>query len=174
MIDGMGIEQETTTNAAGGSQSDIPYRFDLIDAKAMFEMAKVLKEGADKYGEQNWRVIPVEDHLNHALAHIFAYLAGDTQDDHLSHILCRATFALGVKLQVEIPHKISALTEEEAFYLNNPHLKERIQEKRKYLENLVKRDRNIESPLVKMGLCSEACSEGHTYFEGCANKSDYL
>lgn len=88
-----------TTNEKGGSQSDIPVRFDLIDAKALFEMAKVLDHGAKKYGENNWRQIPIHDHLNHLLMHTYAYLAGDTTDEHLSHILCRATFALGVSLQ---------------------------------------------------------------------------
>lgn len=88
-----------TTNEKGGSQSDIPVRFDLIDAKAMFEMAKVLDHGARKYGENNWRKIPISDHLNHLLMHTYAYLSGDTTDDHLSHILCRATFALGVSLE---------------------------------------------------------------------------
>lgn len=88
----------TTTNAKGGSQSDINVRFDLIDAKAMFEMAKVLDHGAKKYGANNWRKIDVDDHLNHLLMHTYAYLAGDRTDDHLSHILCRATFALGVAL----------------------------------------------------------------------------
>jgi hypothetical protein len=87
------------TNDKGGSQSDIPVRFDLIDANAMFEMAKVLDHGAKKYGANNWLKIDVNDHLNHLLMHTFAYLAGDTTDDHLSHILCRATFALGVSLQ---------------------------------------------------------------------------
>lgn len=89
----------TVTNEKGGSQSDIPVRFDLIDAKALFEMAKVLDHGAKKYGANNWRHIDVESHLNHLLMHTFAYLAGDDTDDHLSHILCRATFALGVKLE---------------------------------------------------------------------------
>jgi len=88
-----------TTNEHGGSQSDVPVRFDLIDAKAMFEMAKVLDHGAKKYGANNWRLIPVEDHINHLLMHAYAYLAGDRTDDHLSHALCRATFALGVSLQ---------------------------------------------------------------------------
>lgn len=87
------------TNAQGGSQSDIPVRFDLIDAKAMFEMAKVLDHGARKYGADNWRLITVREHLNHLLMHTFAYLSGDETDDHLSHILCRATFAQGVSLQ---------------------------------------------------------------------------
>jgi hypothetical protein len=91
----------TTTNEKGGSQSDIPVRFDLIDARAMFEMAKVLDSGAKKYGTDNWRGIDINDHLNHLLMHTYAYLAGDSTDDHLSHILCRATFALGVSLQPE-------------------------------------------------------------------------
>lgn len=90
-----------TTNEKGGSQSQIDARFDLIDAKAMFEMAKVLDHGAKKYGANNWRNIDLDDHLNHLLMHTFAYLAGDRTDDHLSHILCRATFALGVSLQNE-------------------------------------------------------------------------
>lgn len=92
-------DTETEENEHGGRQSKIPVRFDLIDAKALFEMAKVLHEGAEKYGVDNWRLIPVEDHLNHLLMHTFAFLSGDETDDHLSHILCRATFALGVKLQ---------------------------------------------------------------------------
>jgi hypothetical protein len=93
----------TVTNESGGSQSDIPVRFDLIDARALFEMAKVLHDGAAKYGEDNWRLIPINDHLNHLMMHVNAYLAGDRSDDHLSHALCRATFALGVRLQPEDP-----------------------------------------------------------------------
>lgn len=88
----------TVTNERGGSQSHIPVRFDLIDPKALFAMAAVLHEGAEKYGEDNWRLIDIRDHLNHAMMHINAYLAGDTSDDHLSHLLCRATFACGVAL----------------------------------------------------------------------------
>jgi hypothetical protein len=89
----------TVTNDQGGSQSHIPVRFDLIDAKALFEQAKVLHEGAVKYGEDNWRLISVEDHLNHLIMHAYAYLAGDRTDEHLSHAMCRAMFAQGVALQ---------------------------------------------------------------------------
>jgi hypothetical protein len=88
-----------TQNVAGGKQSYIPTRFDLIDARALFQQAKVLHEGAVKYGADNWRLISVEDHLNHLIMHAYAYLAGDRSDEHLSHIMCRATFAQGVVLQ---------------------------------------------------------------------------
>lgn len=90
---------ETTVNEKGGKQSAAPVRFDLIDGRALFEMAKVLHHGAEKYGANNWRLIDVDDHLNHLLMHTYAYLSGDRTDDHLSHILCRATFALGVALE---------------------------------------------------------------------------
>jgi hypothetical protein len=92
----------TTTNEKGGSQSLIPVRFDLIDAKAIFEMAHVLHTGAEKYGEDNWRMIDIPDHLNHLIMHAYAYLAGDQNDDHLSHIMCRAMFAQGVALQKQL------------------------------------------------------------------------
>jgi hypothetical protein len=86
------------TNEAGGSQSHIPVRFDLIDGPALFQMAKVLHEGAVKYGDNNWRKIPVEDHLNHLIMHAYAYLSGDRTDEHLSHIMCRSMFAQAVEL----------------------------------------------------------------------------
>lgn len=84
------------TNEHGGSQSALPARFDLFDGAAMLGMARVLHEGAEKYGAHNWRNIPIDDHLNHLLMHTFAYLSGDNSDDHLTHIMCRAMFATGV------------------------------------------------------------------------------
>lgn len=79
--------------------SDLQHRFDLVDAPALFEMTGVLYTGAKKYGEDNWRQISVEDHLNHLIAHAYAYLSGDRTDDHLSNIMCRATFAQGKALR---------------------------------------------------------------------------
>lgn len=91
----------TTTNEKGGVQSHVPVRFDLIDGKALFAAAAVLYEGAEKYAPGNWRLISVRDHLNHLLMHTYAYLSGDRTDDHLSHAVCRAIFALAVELDPE-------------------------------------------------------------------------
>lgn len=96
LIEGVGPGAPTVVNEHGGKQSQVLYRFDLVDPIAIFEMTKVLKKGAEKYGEENWRQIPVRDHLNHLLIHVYAYLAGDTQDDHLSHALCRAMMAVAL------------------------------------------------------------------------------
>jgi hypothetical protein len=66
----------------------------LLPARAVLEIAATLAPAAIKYGEDNWRRIPRKDHVNHALAHIFAHLAGDDTDDHLNHAACRILFAM--------------------------------------------------------------------------------
>lgn len=60
-----------------------------LHIKRLLTIAKVLKEGAEKYSTNNWRLIPSEAHLNHAIVHYLAYLSGDKQDDHLSHFYTR-------------------------------------------------------------------------------------
>jgi putative NIF3 family GTP cyclohydrolase 1 type 2 len=93
VVQGVGKDSPTITNSKGGKQSDTPYRADLIPQRALLEIAKKLKEGAAKYDEENWRNIQINEHLNHALVHIMAYLAGDGQDDHLVNAGCRILFA---------------------------------------------------------------------------------
>lgn len=64
---------------------------------SLITIGKVLKEGARKYAPNNWRLIPQEDHLNHALIHYVAYLLGDTQDNHLEHCMCRLMMAYAIE-----------------------------------------------------------------------------
>jgi hypothetical protein len=98
-VAGVGTDAPTVVNELGGKQSQVLYRFDLVDPQAMFKMTEVLKQGFDKYGgDENWRKISVREHLNHMLIHAYAYLAGDTSDEHLSHIMCRAMFAQAVDI----------------------------------------------------------------------------
>lgn len=65
----------------------------------LVEIAKVLEYGATKgnngkgYPVNNWRLIPQEHHINHALVHLYAHLVGDTQDDHVGHCMCRLMMA---------------------------------------------------------------------------------
>lgn len=67
-------------------------------AKRLLKIAKVLKEGAEKYEANNWRLIPQEDHLNHAIIHWLAYSMGDITDNHLDHFLTRIMMAYATKL----------------------------------------------------------------------------
>jgi hypothetical protein len=87
-----------TTDSTGASQSATSLRFDLIPAIELAEIAKVLAEGEVKYpsrdGVPNWHGISTNDHLNHALQHIYAYLGGDRSDSHLAHAATRLIFAM--------------------------------------------------------------------------------
>lgn len=99
MLDiGLSPDAPRETNDQGGTQSMVGTRFDLMHPGAMIRLAQLLKVGAEKYGEDNPSKIPTNDHLNHALLHIYAFLAGNTDDDHLTHALCRVLFALGGEL----------------------------------------------------------------------------
>lgn len=80
-------------NKYGGRQSHIAARYDLIPADVLQKVAGVLAEGAKKYGEDNWKKITVEEHINHAIAHLFLYLQGDTSEAHLLNATCRVMFA---------------------------------------------------------------------------------
>lgn len=66
----------------------------------MFAAATVAKYGAEKYGEdfyhRNYTKIPPEEHINHAIQHLYAFLAGDESDDHLGHAIVRSMFAFEV------------------------------------------------------------------------------
>ena len=95
-ISGMGKDAPL---AADGLQSEVLYRFDLIDPQVLFRVAAVLHGGAEKYGAGNWRKIPAEQHINHAMSHLYAYLAGDRSDDHLTNAVCRTIFANATAVQ---------------------------------------------------------------------------
>lgn len=90
----LGPDAEITTNAQGGKQSATLGRFDLLPAHAVMRVAQVLQHGASRYSVNNWRKIPMESHINHALQHIFALMDGDLHDDHLGHAACRIMMAL--------------------------------------------------------------------------------
>jgi hypothetical protein len=84
------------TNAMGGKQSALERRFDLISPIAMQRLAHVLWYGAQRYGDDNWRGITADDHLNHAIDHVYEFLAGDNLEDHLGHAFCRIMMALDI------------------------------------------------------------------------------
>lgn len=97
---GVSPNEPIVTNENGGKQSDTPYGFHLLPIQAMFAAAQTAKYGADKYGEtfvnRNYTKISAEEHINHCIQHLYAYLAGDKQDDHLGHAIVRAMFAYEV------------------------------------------------------------------------------
>lgn len=87
------MDSEIEVNENGGKQSKIGCRLDLTPPIAMRIVGKVLKKG-EHYGEGNWRKIPAKDHLNHAMDHIYAFLAelvlsGNFSDEDADNATCR-------------------------------------------------------------------------------------
>mgnify|MGYP001554767016 FL=1 len=81
----IGANVEYETGAIRSSDAE-QYRYDLISPVGLKAVARACAEGADKYSDYNWeRGMPVSDLLNHAIRHIYEYLSGDRQEDHLGH-----------------------------------------------------------------------------------------
>ncbi len=79
---------ETTKFETGAVRSAdrAKQRYDLISPIGLRRLAETCHEGAVKYSDFNWeRGMPVNDILNHAISHLYAYLSGDRSEDHLAH-----------------------------------------------------------------------------------------
>lgn len=71
---------------------------DSEELNPLMVIGKVLQYGVGRYSANNWRLIPQEEHINHALIHYVAYLMGDTQDDHVDHCMCRLHMAYATEM----------------------------------------------------------------------------
>jgi len=61
-------------------------RYDLITPIGLRALAQTYAEGMRKFGYCNWENgMPVTDLLNHAIAHIYKFLGGNRDEDHLAH-----------------------------------------------------------------------------------------
>ena len=88
---------DLVVNASGGAQSALHGNPKLIPAEALLRLSHVCAEGAGRYAENNWRRISFEDHLSHALEHVFLYMNGDRSEDHVGHALTRLAFAAAME-----------------------------------------------------------------------------
>jgi hypothetical protein len=79
-----GERQEFATGARRDTQDEKP-RFELITPYALERIAWVYTRGAKKYGVSNWqRGMPYSRYLASAFRHIFAYMRGKRDEDHLA------------------------------------------------------------------------------------------
>lgn len=83
-----------------GRHSHLGMDFMAIPADALASLARVLYEGGKAHQDpdgSNWRKLPVETHLNHAVWHINAWQRGVVGEDHLAHAMCRLVMAYTVE-----------------------------------------------------------------------------
>lgn len=90
-------EAPTVTNLAGGKQSQILRNYTLVPPNALAEVARIMYNGSLKYDKYNWKLIACDDHINHALNHVYLHLAGNPYEDHLAHAATRLLMALEVQ-----------------------------------------------------------------------------
>lgn len=72
-------------------------------------VAKTMEYGIGRYKLNNWRLIPEEDHINHALIHLFMAEIGNTDDDHIAHFYTRIMMAYATKPSKEFERGYKAL-----------------------------------------------------------------
>jgi hypothetical protein len=78
-------------------------RFDLLPPYAVSRLAKHFENGAAKYGDRNWEMgQDLSRYLDSGLRHIFAFLDGARDEDHL------AAAAWNILACIETEHRVSA------------------------------------------------------------------
>lgn len=75
------------TFESGAVRDEVKPRYDLIPLEGLRRLALIYDEGAKKYGDYNWhKGMPISDTINHAVEHLYRYLAGDITEDHLPKV----------------------------------------------------------------------------------------
>lgn len=78
-------QKQFVTGAVRSDDAD-GTRYDLISPIGLRRLAETCREGAEKYSDYNWeRGMPVGEMLNHGIRHLYQYLAGNRDEDHLAH-----------------------------------------------------------------------------------------
>lgn len=97
----LGDHLPITESESGYKTSETPYRFDISPFRAMLHCANITYEGAKTHGDDNWRKGSVEAHVDKAIIHAFAWLAGDRSEDHLGHLAWRGLAACEIGMMAE-------------------------------------------------------------------------
>lgn len=78
-------KQQFSTGAVRSNDAN-NVRYDLISPIGLRQLAETYAEGAEKYGDHNWKKgLPIGDTLNHLMRHIELWRSGDRSELHLAH-----------------------------------------------------------------------------------------
>lgn len=84
-------------------------RYDLIDGEFLRRWAELMARGAEKYGENNWRLANTPEELKRfrasAFRHFMQWIDGDFDEDHAVAVAFNITAAEYVKGQILLNEK---------------------------------------------------------------------
>lgn len=69
----------------GAKRGAVRERFDLIPPLGLQAVAEAMAKGSARYGDDNWRGLPKEEMVNHAIRHLVLWMAGDRSEPHAAH-----------------------------------------------------------------------------------------
>ena len=95
----MASEGQTVTNEQGGKQAFTEADFSQVPPFALRLLAQCCGFGARKYGSGNWKKIPIESQIAHALNHLNEFRLGDRSEPHLVNAAVRVMFALELAVE---------------------------------------------------------------------------
>lgn len=93
-------EEQVVTLKNGTKVSRLVERYDLLPPNALAEVARVLGEGAEKYGDTNYLGADPHFHLNRMLRHANRWQRFGKRED-LTHLATRALMLVEVVLEME-------------------------------------------------------------------------
>lgn len=92
-------------------------RFDLLPPYAITRLAQHFENGAVKYGDRNWeKGQPLSRYLDSALRHLFKYLGGSREEDHLAAVAWNALAFIETEYRIgqdRLPKELDDLASEE-------------------------------------------------------------
>ena len=81
--------------STGATRSPTNHRYDLLSPVGLARLAQRAHMGVEAHGLFNAeRGLPVSVFLNHAIAHIYSYLAGNREDDDLAAACWNLLYAI--------------------------------------------------------------------------------
>lgn len=98
----MAFEGQTVTNEQGGKQAFTEADFSQIPPFALRLLAQCCGFGSRKYGPGNWKKIPIESQIAHAMNHLNEFRLGDRSEPHLVNAAVRVMFALELAVEQEL------------------------------------------------------------------------
>ena len=81
------------TKHSHGKQSKIDCKISTVPPLGLKKIIKVLTEGGEQYGPENYKLISSEDNIDHAVLHIINFLTTKNLDE-LSHAGARLVMGI--------------------------------------------------------------------------------